>query len=347
MSGKMDEKIKRVEQWLMGEKAAPYTLEIRPTNNCNLNCLPCKARGNTEFIPSEENIPKRQYTNLIYDAARLGVKKIQITGGGEPLCKRDITFSIIKNIKKYNIEGFLVTNGTLFTGSIVKKLVKIGWDTILFSINGPNSKVDDYLRGVDGAFDRSIKTINLFAYWKKKLKKEKPELNLGPVLNSKNFNKLDEFVKLARKFSMDSIVLQPLGVKNNKTGMMLKLNEKQKGKYWHYLRKAIKFAAKNDIYIKSNTMFIKDNFKVKKGHFSLFCIKPFHFMLVDANGEVYPCPMNKPNFDKINFGNIKDKNLEDIWHGDYFNNLRRNLINGNLSGICKKFCVSQTCGRRE
>ncbi len=350
----MDEKDKYINTWLNGGKAPPFMLEIRPTNNCNLNCLPCKARGKSEFISKEENISNEQYINLIRDASKLGVKRIQITGGGEPLCRKELTFSIMRTIKKYKIDGALVTNGTLFTKSMIKELVKIGWDTILFSINGPNKEIDDYLRGKKGAFEKSIETINLFTYLKKKLKKEKPKLNLVPVLNNKNFSKLNEFVELANKFDMNSIVLQPLEVKNNKLGNMLKLNEKQKKEYKYNLKNMIKLANKYHIYVNFNDMddglskeerrgAINQDFKAEENKLlPILCYEPFQFMLVNVNGEVYPCHICSTPDDKINFGNIKDKNLKDIWYGEHFNNFRKDLINKNLSYRCKKFCVLQS-----
>jgi len=353
----MEEKIQRIKTWLSGGKASPFVLEIRPTNNCNLNCLSCQARGKEQFIPDEENIPTEKYINLINDASKLGVKLVQIVGGGEPLIIKDTTFSMMKMIKQCNMAGFLVTNGTLFTEDIIKDLVEMGFDNIFFSIDGPDKETNDFLRG-KGSFDKSMKSLKLFALWKKKLSKNAPRITLGPVLSSKNFDKLNNFVELANSLSVEEITLQPILVPDNYLGKLLKLNEEQKRRCKDYLKDAIKLAEKyrihtnfdglNDSLIDRSTEIInviKEDFQNEEHKFlSTPCYEPFFFISIHANGKAYPCCIDD---NTLYFGNIKEKSLEDIWYGRPFNAFRKNLLNKTLSSKCKECCGTLVMENRE
>ncbi len=356
----MDEKIKRIKAWLSGGKAPPFVLEIRPTNNCNLNCLSCKARGKEQFIPEEENISEEQYDDLICESGKLGVMFVQIVGGGEPLVRKDATFSMMKTIKQYDMEGFLVTNGTLFTEKMVKVLVKIGFDSIFFSIDGPDKETNDFLRG-KGSFDKSTESLRLFALWKRKLKKDKPRVTLGPVLSSKNFDKIDKFVELAHELDVEEITLQPIMVPDNELGKLLKLDEQQKPKLKSHLNEAMEIANKKGVDTNFKDMdnslidrsteieeVIKEDFKKERHKFlSTPCYEPFFFISVHANGKAYPCCIDD---NTLNFGNIKEESLETIWYGERFDAFRKNLLNKNLSSKCKECCgtlVMENRGIRE
>lgn len=353
----MDEKIKRIKTWLSGGKAPPFVLEIRPTNNCNLNCLSCQARGKEQFIPEEENISNEQYTNLIHDAGKFGVRFVQIVGGGEPLVRKDATFLMMKTIKQHNIGGFLVTNGTLFTEDMVKTLVEIGFDSIFFSIDGPNKETNDFLRG-KGSFDKSMNSLKLFASWKRKLNKDKPRITLGPVLSNKNFDKIDGFVRLAHDLRIEEVTLQPIMVPDNSLGKILKLSEEQKKECKIHLEKAVSLANRYNV----NTNFkgidsdlieqsteienvIKEDFKKERHKFlSTPCYEPFFFISVHANGKAYPCCIDDNTLD---FGNIKEKSLENIWYGKCFDAFRKNLLNKNLGPKCKECCGTLVMENRE
>jgi hypothetical protein len=41
-------RIERLAKWAKGEKAPPVTIELVPTDRCNLDCLSCWRRGWTE-----------------------------------------------------------------------------------------------------------------------------------------------------------------------------------------------------------------------------------------------------------------------------------------------------------
>jgi MoaA/NifB/PqqE/SkfB family radical SAM enzyme len=242
-------------KWLSkDEMASPYRVELDPTNKCNLMCLACVSRGKPIYSARNE-LTKREWLKIIREAIQLGAKDFNISGGGEPLCRLETTLAIMVEIKKHNLNGSLTTNGTLFTEKMIRKLVMIGWDEIRFSIDGPDAKTHDYLRGVQGAFNSAIESIKLFASLKKKLNQTKPKIYITPVITSQNFNKICEMIELAHDLEADLLVLQPFMSetlfdmqsdieKRRQISKKLKLNSDQQEDFQKYLKKAKRLAEK-------------------------------------------------------------------------------------------------------
>ncbi|GAI52668.1 unnamed protein product, partial [marine sediment metagenome] len=133
---------------------------------------------------------------IVRDAAELGVKDWLISGGGEPFVRAGIV-EVMKEIKKSDMYGDIITNGTLLTEEIIKDLVEANWDRIRFSIDGSNASTHNYLRGKKGAFSKTTNNIKLFEEYKNKMKKEKPSLEFSTVLTNKNYTEIIDIIKLA------------------------------------------------------------------------------------------------------------------------------------------------------
>lgn len=104
----------------------PITLELAPTNKCNLDCVFCsvKNRDKTQEIPFEELVP------VLEQFRDLGLKNVEITGGGEPTLYPQIN-ELIEWIywnTKWPIG--LITNGTTLEeleGIIPRNLDRLEW----------------------------------------------------------------------------------------------------------------------------------------------------------------------------------------------------------------------------
>jgi len=80
-----DELLERMVEWFKTGKGRPWLLEIRPTNFCNLFCPSCVARGHPHEQIKGEELTDEEYIRIIDEAAELGVRLVQISGGGRTL----------------------------------------------------------------------------------------------------------------------------------------------------------------------------------------------------------------------------------------------------------------------
>jgi MoaA/NifB/PqqE/SkfB family radical SAM enzyme len=334
----MDEKIERLLKFANGEKAPPYTLDINPTDKCNLKCIHCWQRA-FEKIDSGYELPDNKLLEIVKEAIKFGVEEFEITGGGEPLMKKELTLKIMEMIKKNKKFGNITTNGTLFNSDDARKIVKIGWDRVTFSLDGPYAEINDSIRG-KGSFESVMKSISLFNQIKEKMKKKIPILKFNVVVNRKNYNRIYEMIKLAKKVNCSIVHFDSLTV-HSKIGKKLKLNRKQEvefGKNTESTKKLAEgFGIWTDINFLTNKFLEKSNEMediLKKessseNFSSLVCYEPWWHLVVKTNGTAQPCCLYDEKED-----DLKNKTLREIWFGDFFKKIRENIKHKQLSKYC-------------
>lgn len=108
-------------------------LRISLTDRCNLRCIYCMEEDE-DFFEKEEILKDEEIIKVVKSFARLGVKKIRLTGG-EPLVRNNI-LELIKNI--YEIKGieeiYITTNG-INLKPMVKELKSYGVKGVNISLD--------------------------------------------------------------------------------------------------------------------------------------------------------------------------------------------------------------------
>jgi radical SAM protein with 4Fe4S-binding SPASM domain len=331
--------IERIKSWQLGRPLGPLRLQINPTDKCNLKCRFCWLRDSTQ-VDYKNQITEKRYIELIKEAKELGVKYIEITGGGEPFMRKALVLDLIKKIKRYKMHGSLITNGTLFNDLDVKSIVMDGWDNIIFSLDSPKKETQDYLRGK--SYEKILESIKRFNYWKKKLKKENPKLCIHFVVTNMNYKQLPELVNLANDLNIKNVFIEPLVVvaKNN-SGFDLKMNDRQIKEFRKYVAMAYKlcsgygiennFENYKDVNIINFTNRMRDFLFLKSNKKSKICFEPWYNVIVRPNGRVGPCCMFEYTDEYIH-----NKKLKEIWFGEYFEGMRKQLSQNQLPDYCKK-----------
>jgi len=128
---------------------APLSLQIEPTNYCNLNCICCSG---------DISVRKKGFMNLelfkriIDDAAESGVKRVYLYLHGEPTLHPDI-MKMIKYIKGEKLAITMATNGMLMTKTKTEEILDSGMnslDYLVFSILGYSKGVhESIMKGVN------------------------------------------------------------------------------------------------------------------------------------------------------------------------------------------------------
>ena len=337
----MEEKIRRIFNWMQGKKDYPYTLDINPTDKCNLACLSCWRR-NPKFKnlnPDEYELEEKTIKRYVKEGLMIHVEEFEITGGGEPLMRKKLVLELMKMIKSFGRFGNITTNGTLFTESDVRFLVKSGWDRITFSLDGPNEKINDYLRG-RGTFERVMNGIGLFNKWKEKLRVRTPILKFNFVISNKNYTSVADMIKLANQKKVEIIHFDKLTI-HSKIGESLKLKGKEIQILNKELKKADRLAKKYSIWTNAVEL-TKEKFvensnemtKILRKHsgnqfVNAFCYEPWWHIVVKVDGSVQPCCLYDEKIE-----NVKNKSLKDIWFGQFFEGIRKSILERKFSKYC-------------
>lgn len=344
----LDGKVLRLISWYEGKKMPPLTLDINPTDRCNLRCLSCWQRSEKfKNIDSSYELPDDKLISVVKEAIKFGVEEFEITGGGEPMMRKKTTMSIMRLVKKEEKFGNITTNGTLFMKEDVEELVKIGWDRVTFSLDAPDEKTNDYLRG-KGTFEKVMESIHRFNELKSSSKSEKPILKFNVVVSKKNYEKLAGMIELARELRVDIVSFEPLTV-HSSIGERLSLEEKEARKLkesvlkidelarsYGILTNIVNFSNERLVVKPKHLEVLKENESTSSSFASCVCFEPWWHLVIKVDGSAQPCCL----FDSKE-ENVRCKSLKKIWYGKHFEGIRKSMLEGRFSEFCERCNAGQ------
>lgn len=156
--------LNRFPETKKNKKEKPIVIQLPITYKCNFDCVMCGMQTKVkckDFSPNDLDIILKD--RLFSEVISVGVN------GGEPFIKRDLVEyieKIIDNLPKLK-KIYIISNG-YFTNSILDKLaiikemanekdIEIG---LSLSLDGVG-KMQDYIRGAKGSFEKITNTIDL------------------------------------------------------------------------------------------------------------------------------------------------------------------------------------------
>ena len=335
-----------------GRAAGPYLVSLRLTNRCNLRCRMCFLYGELgEGRPVEARFSGPEDMSLAdWEAAVDSVASrrpsIGLTGG-EPTLFRDC-FALIRHIKDRGLYCGMVTNGTLLTGK-AQEAVASGLDSLWISLDGPE-EVHDKIRGVPGAFRRTVEGALAVAEAKKKAGSRRPEVGVTFTLVHDNHRYLEDAMATAVRVGADEIHFNHLlfwtedmtRAQENLFGPeipcppsgtegLARLDPREVHAALEKVRRRpapLRIRILPDLsldetiaYYETPTRFIKSD----------RCFRPWAGVYIQPNGDVSPC---------LNYvaGNVKERPLPEIWNGERFRRFRRLLRQHKAFPACPRCC---------
>jgi len=134
------------------------TLYFYMTEGCNLSCQHCWLAPKFDEDGSKYPVINVDlFRSIIEEAKPLGLENIKLTGG-EPLLHPQIK-EILKYIADEKIVLRIETNGMLCDEEIAGLIAKCSNVFVSISLDGATPKIHDSIRGVAGAYSRTIKGI--------------------------------------------------------------------------------------------------------------------------------------------------------------------------------------------
>lgn len=330
---------------LQERSSSPETVNIYPTDRCNLQCSMC-------FVKLRKPAPDMEIEGWreIIDQIKTFRPRVHLSGG-EPFCYPAIT-DLIAYIKKHGLFLAITTNGT-FLDEYAHTIVAMKVNRINVSIDGPR-EVHDKIRGIVGTFDRVVNGLKKIVTLREKNKL--PELQIHSMINFSNPRVMEWITHFAADMHADAIkFLYPLFVDSQGLKIhrqLLKQTLKRDVNYWR----------KSDMYAESPTDFattqgILEHLKKKSSlpieifpafnlqhlmsyyhgdnDFSTIykgtCQAMWNTATILASGDVESCP------DYI-LGNCRQQTFRALWNNEIMKSLRRRIKNRQFFGVCRACC---------
>ena len=186
-----------------GLHVAPLHCQIIPTNRCIANCCFCAYRNagyssNKTFDPRDE-MPWDKLASIVRDCAVMGVKAVELTGGGEPTVHPQFS-QLCDLIVDSGIDLGIVTNG-MIANKHVPAILRAKW--IRFSIDAGNANTYAKTRDVDAGWYHTVRdTVRQLSVSRTGTD---PVIGVGFVTHRDNWQEILECAKNAKADGADNV----------------------------------------------------------------------------------------------------------------------------------------------
>ena len=340
----------RIRRWPEHGVQGPLTLELYPTLRCNLDCRFCDTTE--RHRPGLPELSAQRQLELLEEAAELGVQRLFLLGGGEPLAARALTPALMARAKALGMEGILTTNGTLMGPELREQLVSTGWDEVHFSVDGPTAAIHDGLRGQPGCFRRVVTKICRLRALRDKRGAQLPRIALHFVLTRTNFHTLEDMVRLGHTLGAFRIDFDAL-IAYQPEQLALALQPHEQAQVPALARRAMALAERLGIATTLEHFLDPRNLHRGSDQGALVvetpapahgaddmlsqlrrapCLKAWHYIVVQADGRTSPCCVLAGQGESV-----EQRSLVDVWRsGDFLEEIRAAMLAGTPPPRCSE-----------
>ncbi len=299
--------------------AKPVRIGCSLTVRCNIKCLQCS----TWKLPRQKELTTQQWKNIILNfKSWLGTCRILFTGG-EPFIRKDL-LELIKYSTDNGIIAGIATNAIMINPKLAQEIVDSGMGFVNISLDGVKPETHDFIRGIDGSFDKAVSGI-------RSLNKVRRDLSIFvlSIITNHNLDEILDLVKWVEDEGLDGInfqALMPAGDEGKGWEKENKLWIKDYNKLDYILDRLIQMKKEGAKIV--NTVEQFERFRLYFRHpnspFGEECSVGVTNIGIMSNGDVYLC------FKMPSVGNATEETLEKIWTSERANKVRKAIRKCNI-----------------
>jgi MoaA/NifB/PqqE/SkfB family radical SAM enzyme len=160
------------------------------TDHCNAICIMCPRDKHEDGRP-HGIMDLEKYKRSIDEVVALGATRVVLQGFGEPLIDKTLEQKIAY-AKEFNLNTYIITNGSLITRARAKSLIEAGLDEMRVSFYGMSPETYNV---VMERLDYHLATKNLLGFLEERaaLGLKKPKLELSYLVMKENESDVDAF----------------------------------------------------------------------------------------------------------------------------------------------------------
>ncbi len=317
------------------------------TRRCNLRCVHCRSSSTLE-AEGHPDFSFEQARHILDDISSYA-DPVMVLSGGEPLLRPDI-FDIARYGSDKGLRMCLATNGTLVSDDICKKIIDSKIKMVSLSLDGARAETHDNFRNQVGAFDGTMKAIELFREY------QIPFLvnSSFTTRNKDEVPRIFELVKTLGATAWYMFLIVPTGRGEDVMDELIPEKLYNEILEWHYqvekeeteilmrptcaphYYRIVRQKAKEE-----GSPFKRRNLNFSTGG-SKGCLAGQLICLIDVDGEVLPC-----SYFPKSAGNIHQVPFKKIWEeSELFLKLRDFKNYGDNCGRCEYVNVCGGCRAR-
>lgn len=285
----------------------PLWLLAEITYECPLHCPYCSNPLNLQSRESE--ISTEHWLRVLSEAREMGAVQLGFSGG-EPLLRKDLE-QLVSHASELGFYTNLITSGIGLSEKRIAALQEAGLDHIQLSFQAANAEANDLIGNRRHSFEQKLKVAKL-------IKQYDYPMVLNFCLTAQNIDQIEDVLALSCELDGDFVELATVQYYG-----------------WAYLNRDQLLPTKQQLIAaeaKVNAFRAQQNGTGPKFIFvtpDYFEERPkacmngwgSTFLTVAPDGAALPCHSAK--ILPLEFPNVKDKSLQEIWHNDFsFNKFR-------------------------
>jgi len=299
------------------------------TKGCNLRCRMCPSVAFGDF-------EKREMPPSLFDKIAGEVfprtEHLTIGCGAEPLFAKNFD-QYLQTVRRYRIPyTLIISNGSLLTDQKITAMLDAGINELSVSLEAASKEKYESIR-VGSKFDRLLENLNRFNELKAERHTDKPLLSFNTVLMKDTLPELAPLIRLAKQMGVTTLSMAHLipfaGLDNERESL-----------YYHQeladekMQEARELAESLGIRVFCPSLFRgeeDDPRPSEKGVSGMACLQPWIFMVINCDGDAYPCGWL---FGEKPAGSFRKHSFRQIWFGSMYTKLREEIRTGNLRAQC-------------
>ncbi len=285
----------------------PLWLLAELTYSCPLQCAYCS--NPVDFRNGADELTTDQWISVFEQGRQLGSAQLGFSGG-EPLLRKDLEI-LIKEARQMGYYSNLITSGMGMDAARIEAFREAGLDHIQISFQASNSELNNRLAGSDKAFRQKLAMA-------REVKAQGYPMVLNFVIHRDNIDQIDQIIELSIELEADYVELATAQYYGwaavNRDQLLPTLEQLQKAEaVTNRYREQLQGEGPKLIFV------VPDYYEERpKG-----CMDGWGkmFLTITPDGTALPCHSARQL--PIDFPNVRDMSLQDIWYGSSgFNHFR-------------------------
>src|SRR5438067_12896307 len=326
----------------------PTYIQIEPVGQCNLRCQMCAIPFRTDGPPygPPAFMPFERFTGILDQFADL--RELQLQGLGEPMMHPRF-FDMVAYAAGKGIVVSTNSNLTLLNARRAEQCVTSGLERLHVSIDGATPETYARIR-LRSRLDRVLRNLELLLEAKRRLGSARPHLQMVMVIMRQNLHELPDLVRLAHRWSMESIFVQHLSHDFGESSLparyrpirefvqeqtLLTEDPERIERYFGEAR-----AVAEELGVELRLPRTRPRLHPPGTPGPQRCSWPWTGAYISYEGYAMPCCMVSTP-DRLNFGNMAERGGAPGWNGDAYQTFRDRPASDEPPDICRS-CSSYT-----
>lgn len=324
----------------------PTYVQVEPVGQCNLRCQMCAIQFRHDGPPygPPAFMAFETFTHII-DQFR-GMRELHLQGLGEPMMHPHF-FDMVEYATHKGIRVTTNSNLTLLNERRAARCVTSGLDCIHVSLDGATATTYERIR-VRAHFERVVANLERLIQARQRLDSQLPHLRLVMVIMRQNLHELPDLIRLAHRYSMESVFVQHLCHDFGESSLPT-----------HYL--PMRDFVQNETLLNEDVQRVQAYFdearrvakdlgievRLPKTRMKLHapntpgpqrCDWPWKGAYFSYQGYAMPCCMVSTP-DRIHFGKVTEQPAEQLWNGEQYEQFRHQLSSDEPPEVCRSCSI--------